>query len=58
MPIDKLSDAYREGRESYALGLSLADKPVHFITNEFDVGFIDAMADDVRLLRPVKAAGF
>jgi len=50
MPVDKQSPAYREGYQAFRDGVYIADKPMHFVLQEWEAGWLDAMADMVRQL--------
>lgn len=50
MPIDQSNLYYQAGRADFHDGKHLADKPAQYLTNEWELGFVDALADVVRAL--------
>jgi hypothetical protein len=43
------NDDYLEGQAAYKAGKRMADKPAHMLKNDWDAGWLDAMAAMVRV---------
>jgi len=39
---------YLEGKAAFEAGRRMADKPAHFLKNDWDAGWLDALAEKVR----------
>jgi hypothetical protein len=50
MPTNPDDIYYVAGKNAYAEGKTLADKPGIYLTNAWEYGFLDALAVDVRAM--------